>query len=429
MEMFSSLVTSKANGKFTGITLQVVQREGVAWRSCRLQHRKDFQSDVIDISVVPFMLILMEDSAVHVKDRFIWCGAFFMGPQKVKSFKKLSYVLIAVEKFEIGLIVSLNTDSDTCSCSYWHWFCSASVVWSQRSESPVGQNWKIATGLIEEDEQEEGIDSDAVVAKCAEIQKAISEGGLLFSLNPTLCHFGLHTKRQDCPVAFILTMSNVGRGNILPVHGIQISRYIHDGIWSNHFSLSWIGKKFQHRKGPNFSPLWFPWNENCNICQCKNNSGSKEKHWKAFVTAFRSEFAVMGFLLAANGLLVLYVSINLFKLYYGDDWEGLYESITGYGLGGSSMALFGRVGGGIYTKAADVGADLVGKLNVIFLKMILAQPSWDIAGMGLDLFGSYAESSCAALFVASISSFGSSHDYSAMSYPLIIQLNGNCCFT
>lgn len=83
---------------------------------------------------------------------------------------------------------------------------------------------------------------------------------------------------------------------------------------------------------------------------------------KAFITAFRSG-AVMGFLLAANGLLVLYASINLFKLYYGDDWEGLYESITGYGLGGSSMALFGRVGGGIYTKAADVGADLVGKVE------------------------------------------------------------------
>ena len=82
----------------------------------------------------------------------------------------------------------------------------------------------------------------------------------------------------------------------------------------------------------------------------------------AFITAFRSG-AVMGFLLAANGLLVLYVSINLFKLYYGDDWEGLFEAITGYGLGGSSMALFGRVGGGIYTKAADVGADLVGKVE------------------------------------------------------------------
>ncbi len=41
----------------------------------------------------------------------------------------------------------------------------------------------------------------------------------------------------------------------------------------------------------------------------------------------------------------------------------LMELLAGYGLGGSSMALFGRVGGGIYTKAADVGADLVGKLE------------------------------------------------------------------
>lgn len=48
----------------------------------------------------------------------------------------------------------------------------------------------------------------------------------------------------------------------------------------------------------------------------------------------------------------------------------------------------------------------------------------DIAGMGSDLFGSYAESSCAALFVASISSIGISHDYTAMSYPLIISSMG-----
>lgn len=45
-----------------------------------------------------------------------------------------------------------------------------------------------------------------------------------------------------------------------------------------------------------------------------------------------------------------------------DDWEKLFEAIAGYGLGGSSVALFCRVGGGIYTKAADVGADLVSKV-------------------------------------------------------------------
>ncbi|KAG4909966.1 hypothetical protein JHK87_056082 [Glycine soja] len=154
---------------------------------------------------------------------------------------------------------------------------------------------------------------------------------------------------------------------------------------------------------------------------------------KAFVIAFRSG-AVMGFLLSANGLLVLYIAINLFKLYYGDDWEGLYESITGYGLGGSSMALFGRVGGGIYTKAADVGADLVGKVehnipeddprNPAVIADNVGDNVGDIAGMGSDLFGSYAESSCAALFVASISSFGTNHDHTAMSYPLIISSMG-----
>ncbi len=44
-------------------------------------------------------------------------------------------------------------------------------------------------------------------------------------------------------------------------------------------------------------------------------------------------------------------------------FSGLFEAIAGYGLGGSFVALFGRVGGGIYTKAADVGADLVGKVE------------------------------------------------------------------
>ncbi|KAF6162454.1 hypothetical protein GIB67_017342 [Kingdonia uniflora] len=154
---------------------------------------------------------------------------------------------------------------------------------------------------------------------------------------------------------------------------------------------------------------------------------------KAFITAFRSG-AVMGFLLFANELLVLYITINVFKLYHGDDWEGLFEAITGYGLGGSSMALFRRVGGGIYTKAAEVGADLVGKIERDIPEDDPRNPSViadnvgdnvrDIAGMGFDLFGSYAESSCVALVVAFISSFGINNEFTAMYYPLLISSMG-----
>jgi H+-translocating diphosphatase len=78
--------------------------------------------------------------------------------------------------------------------------------------------------------------------------------------------------------------------------------------------------------------------------------------------AFRSG-AVMGFLLASFGLAALFGTLLVFRHFYDGDWTGLYEAITGFGLGGSAIALFGRVGGGIYTKAADVGADLVGKVR------------------------------------------------------------------
>ena len=96
----------------------------------------------------------------------------------------------------------------------------------------------------------------------------------------------------------------------------------------------------------------------------------------AFRTAYRAGCA-MGFALVSFGLLskksfnlVLTVLIVLYKKFRGlndsdssnEYYKPLFGSIAGYGFGASFVALFGRVGGGIYTKAADVGADLVGKV-------------------------------------------------------------------
>ena len=95
------------------------------------------------------------------------------------------------------------------------------------------------------------------------------------------------------------------------------------------------------------------------------------------------------------------------------DAREMFEMIAGYGLGGSTVALFGRVGGGIYTKAADVGSDLAGKVVAGLDEDDIKNPGviadnvgdnvGDIAGMGADLFGSLAEATCAALVVGATS--------------------------
>jgi len=111
----------------------------------------------------------------------------------------------------------------------------------------------------------------------------------------------------------------------------------------------------------------------------------------------------------------------------------LFECVAGYGLGGSSVALFGRVGGGIYTKAADVGADLVGKTIQDLKEDDITNPGTiadnvgdnvgDIAGMGSDLFGSLAESSCAAL-VVSATSYELISTSNALFFPISITASG-----
>ncbi|MEM8527087.1 MAG: sodium-translocating pyrophosphatase [Bacteroidota bacterium] len=125
---------------------------------------------------------------------------------------------------------------------------------------------------------------------------------------------------------------------------------------------------------------------------------------KALKVAFRGG-AVMG--LGVVGLGVLGLGI-LFLIYtssmvsFSDDWGTVLTVLTGFSFGASSIALFARVGGGIYTKAADVGADLVGKveagipedhpLNPATIADNVGDNVGDVAGMGADLFESYVGS-------------------------------------
>jgi len=158
--------------------------------------------------------------------------------------------------------------------------------------------------------------------------------------------------------------------------------------------------------------------------------------WRDLSSGFKVAIqggCVMGLSLVCIGVLALFALIWAFDRYFTfNSPQEMYEAIAGYGLGGSSIALFGRVGGGIYTKAADVGADLSGKNDYGLEEDDYRNPACiadnvgdnvgDIAGMGADLFGSFAEATCAALVLAAASDLKNS--WASQMYALLISSTG-----
>lgn len=151
----------------------------------------------------------------------------------------------------------------------------------------------------------------------------------------------------------------------------------------------------------------------------------------AFKVAFNSG-AVMGFGLCGLAVFGL-ICICLAYARFLPDIHVAMELVAGFGLGGSTVALFGRVGGGIFTKAADVGADLVGKVeagipeddprNPAVIADNVGDNVGDIAGMGADLFGSLAEATCAALVIGA-SAGAISDSIEALYYPILVSAVG-----
>lgn len=147
----------------------------------------------------------------------------------------------------------------------------------------------------------------------------------------------------------------------------------------------------------------------------------------AFITALLGG-SVMGFLVASFGLLGLGI---LFYLFFGNKSVDFIQIMTSFGIGASSIALFARVGGGIFTKAADVGADLVGKVefdipeddprNPAVIADNVGDCVGDTAGMGADIFESYVGSSIAAMILA-ITNHGAQIEY--VSLPIILAAIG-----
>jgi K(+)-stimulated pyrophosphate-energized sodium pump len=150
-------------------------------------------------------------------------------------------------------------------------------------------------------------------------------------------------------------------------------------------------------------------------------AAAKESFGKALQIGYRTG-TITGMLTDGLGLL----GGSLIFLYFG---EKAYEALLGFGFGGTLLALFMRVGGGIYTKAADVGADLVGKIeagipeddprNAATIADNVGDNVGDCAGMAADIFESY-EVTIVAAMILGLASFG----HKGVIFPLLVRAIG-----
>ena len=164
----------------------------------------------------------------------------------------------------------------------------------------------------------------------------------------------------------------------------------------------------------------------------RTTNAARESLSKALNVAF-SGGSVMGLCVVGLGVLGLTSLFLLYTKTYGQDAQSMkivLNVISGFSLGASSIALFARVGGGIYTKAADVGADLVGKveagipedhpLNPATIADNVGDNVGDVAGMGADLFESYVGSIIGAMVLGSSILVSGLFDINFIVLPLFI---------